>query len=99
MITESVVLLVHPGREEEYEAAFREAAPIISRQRGYISHSLKRGIEDPGSYLLTVEWETVEDHETGFRGSADYQEWRRLLHPFYVTLPAVPHYRLVHPDR
>ncbi|MDN4478734.1 antibiotic biosynthesis monooxygenase [Demequina sp. SYSU T00039] len=97
MITESVVLHVHPGREAEYEAAFRTAAPIVARQRGYVAHSLKRGIEDPSSYLLTVEWETVEDHEAGFRGSADYQEWRRLLHPFYVELPPVPHYREVGP--
>ncbi|WP_062313189.1 antibiotic biosynthesis monooxygenase family protein [Demequina rhizosphaerae] len=92
MITESVVLRVHPGREVEYEAAFREASPIIARQRGCLTHSLKRGIEDPSTYLLTVEWESLEDHETGFRGSADYQEWRRLLHPFYVELPPVPHY-------
>lgn len=97
MITESVVLHVHPGREAEYEAAFRVAAPIIARQRGYVSHSLKRGVESPSTYLLTVEWETVEDHETGFRGSADYQEWRRLLHPFYVELPPVPHYRELDP--
>ncbi|MDN4475966.1 antibiotic biosynthesis monooxygenase [Demequina sp. SYSU T00192] len=95
MITESVILRVHPGREAAYEAAFREASPIIARQRGYLAHSLKRGIEDPATYLLTVEWETLEDHEAGFRGSADYQEWRRLLHPFYVELPPVPHYRAV----
>ncbi|WP_062465288.1 antibiotic biosynthesis monooxygenase family protein [Demequina soli] len=93
MIVESVVLRVHPGREADYEAAFRAAEPLIARQPGHRSHSLLRGVEDPSTYLLTVEWETVEDHEVGFRGSADYQEWRRLLHPFYVALPPVPHYR------
>ena len=93
MVTESVVLRVLPGREADYEAAFRIAEPLLARQAGHRSHSLKRGIEDPSTYLLTVEWDSVDDHERGFRGSVDYQEWRRLLHPFYVELPPVPHYR------
>ena len=97
MIVESVVLSVHPGREAEYEAAFKVAEPLITRQRGYLGHSLRRGVEDPSTYLLTVEWATLEDHIEGFRGSADYQEWRRLLHPFYVELPPVPHYREIDP--
>ncbi|WP_062517734.1 antibiotic biosynthesis monooxygenase family protein [Demequina gelatinilytica] len=95
MIRESVVLHVHPGREAEYEAAFRVASAIIARQPGHVAHTLHRGVEETSAYLLTVEWESVEAHEAGFRGSADYQEWRRLLHPFYVELPPVPHYREV----
>lgn len=93
MIVESVVLPVVAGREGDFEAVFRVAEPLLARQRGYLSHSLRRGVEDPSTYLLTVEWETLEDHTEGFRGSADYQEWRALLHGFYVAVPPVPHYR------
>lgn len=92
MITESVVLPVRPGFEAAFERAFRAAESLIARQSGYLSHSLKRGMEDPSTYLLTVEWETVEDHEVAFRGSADYQEWRAILHPFYDPVPTVCHY-------
>ncbi len=32
----------------------------------------------------------------GFRGSPDYQEWRRLLHHSYEPFPTVEHYKHVH---
>jgi heme-degrading monooxygenase HmoA len=48
-----------------------------------------------GSYLLLVNWETLEDHTAGFRGSQQYQQWRSLLHHFYDPFPEVQHYRPV----
>jgi hypothetical protein len=31
----------------------------------------------------------------GFRQSAEYQAWKRLLHHFYDPFPVVSHYRAV----
>jgi heme-degrading monooxygenase HmoA len=70
MILESAVLDVKPGQAREFEAAFAKAAPIISASRGYLSHELKRCIENPNRYLLLVRWRTLEDHTVGFRQSA-----------------------------
>jgi len=42
-----------------------------------------------------VEWETLEDHTEGFRGSETYLEWRRLLHDFYDPFPTVEHFEHV----
>jgi hypothetical protein len=41
---------------------------------------------------MLVEWDRLEDHTVGFRESAEYQEWRRLLHPFYDPAPTVLHF-------
>lgn len=92
MITEHALLPVIPGQEEEFEAAFGQARHIIAAMPGFISLSLSRSIESPGTYLLLVEWETLEDHTEGFRGSPEYQQWRALLHPFYEPFPVVEHY-------
>ena len=62
---------------------------------GFISLSLSRSIESPSTYLLLVEWETLEDHTEGFRGSPEYQQWRALLHRFYEPFPVVEHYNQV----
>jgi len=91
-IVESVVLPVRPGFEGAFEAAFATAERLISRADGYVSHTLRRGIEHSSTYLLSVVWESVDAHEQGFRGSEDYQEWTRLLHHFYEPLPQVFHY-------
>jgi heme-degrading monooxygenase HmoA len=59
---------------------------------GFVSLRILRGIESPSRYLLLVEWETLEDHTVGFRESAEYQEWRALLHHFYDPFPTVEHF-------
>ena len=93
MILEVATLDVRPGLESEFEAAFDEAQTIIASMKGYISHELRRCIEVESRYLLLVNWETLEDHTEGFRGSEEYQRWRELLHHFYDPFPTVEHYR------
>ena len=89
MITEQAVLEVKAGQEAAFEAAFANARAIISSMQGFKSVRLLRCIERPNRYLLLVEWAALEDHTVGFRGSPEYQEWRRLLHHFYDPFPMV----------
>ncbi|TCN54872.1 heme-degrading monooxygenase HmoA [Rhodococcus sp. SMB37] len=95
MILEHAPLQVEPGRASEFESAFAKAEQIISRMPGFRTISLSRCIERPDAYLLLVEWDTLEDHTEGFRGSPEYQEWRRLLHHFYDPFPTVEHYERI----
>jgi heme-degrading monooxygenase HmoA len=95
VILEHALLDVVPGREADYEAAFAKAKPIISSMKGFVSLRLERCIETPNRFLLLVEWETLEDHTVGFRSSAEYQDWRALLHDFYDPFPTVEHYEQV----
>lgn len=92
MILEVAMLHVKHGEEAAFEAAFREASSIIASMRGYRWHRLHRCLEAESKYLLTVEWERLEDHIEGFRRSPEYQEWRTLLHHFYDPFPVVEHY-------
>ena len=59
---------------------------------GFRNLSLSRCLERPGGYLLLVEWDRLEDHTEGFRGSPAYADWRALLHSFYDPFPVVEHY-------
>ena len=92
MILEAGYLYIVAGREAEFEAAFAEAAPIIASMKGYHWHQLQRCIEVKGKYLLLVQWETLEDHTTGFRGSPEYQTFRAKLYPFYDPAPTIEHF-------
>jgi len=92
MILEVAILDVIPGQESDFQRSFAEAQEIISSMPGYISHELKRCIEKPSRYILLVNWEKLEDHTVGFRGSPQYQEWKTLLHHYYDPFPEVEHY-------
>ena len=93
MILEVAILNIKDGLTDEFELAFEKAKSIISSMKGYISHELKKCIEEENKYILFVNWETIEDHEIGFRKSKEYQEWKRLLHHFYEPFPSVQHYK------
>lgn len=96
MILELAILDVKPGQEHEFEAAFSKAQAIIAGMPGYLAHQLQKGIEKPSRYLLLVNWETLEAHTEGFRNSADYQQWKSLLHHFYDPFPVVEHFELLY---
>ena len=95
MILEHALLDVIPGQERGFEEAFGSARRIIVSMSGCRSVRLERCIESPFRYLLLVEWDRLEDHTEGFRGSDEYQEWRQLLHHFYSPFPTVQHFEPV----
>ena len=92
MILEVALLNVKEGMTTEFEVAFSKAERIIASMKGYISHELKKSVEKENQYILLVNWQTLEDHEIGFRKSEEYQEWKKLLHHFYYPFPEVLHF-------
>ena len=97
MISEHALLDVIPGQEDRFEEAFGSARRIISSMPECRSVRLERCIESPSRYLLLVEWDRLEDHTEGFRGSEEFEEWRKLLHHFYDPFPTVEHFEPVRP--
>ena len=95
MVLEVAILNVIEGKEKQFEADFAIAGQYISSIKGYIKHSLSKCMEQPNKYILLVEWETLEDHTIGFRQSAPYLEWKKLLHHYYDPFPVVQHYEAV----
>lgn len=93
MILEVAMLHIKQGLSAEFETNFQKAQSIISSMKGYVSHELKKCIEQEDKYILLVNWETIEDHEIGFRKSNEYQQWKALLHHFYEPFPTVEHYK------
>lgn len=92
VIVEHALLPVKAGQEAEFESAFGQAKTIIAGMPGFRSLTLSRCIERPDTYLLLVEWDRLEDHTEGFRGSVQYQRWREMLHHFYEPFPVVEHF-------
>jgi quinol monooxygenase YgiN len=91
MILEIAQIDVKPGMEAEFEAGVAKAAPLFKRAKGCHGMELQRSIEKPARYRLFVQWDTVDNHNVDFRGSADFQEWRKLVGHCFATPPEVEH--------
>ena len=95
MITEHAVLEVIAGQEDAFVEAMDEAKALIASSPGFVSLRVERCVERPHCFLLLVEWQQLEDHTEGFRGSAAYEKWRAALHHFYDPFPVVEHFQPV----
>ena len=93
MILEIAQIDVKAGMEAEFEAGVAKATPLFQRAKGCTGLELQRSIEKPNRYRLFVRWETLEDHTVAFRGSDNYQEWRRLVGHCFERPPEVEHTR------
>jgi heme-degrading monooxygenase HmoA len=95
MVLEAALLQVKAGEEAAFEDAMRRAVPVIAGAAGYLGHTLQRCVETQGRYLLLAQWQTLEAHTVGFRGSPAFAEWRAILSPHFASAPMVEHYEEV----
>lgn len=95
MITEIAQIEVKPGMEAEFESGVAKAAPLFKRAKGCTGMRLERSHEKPQRYRLFVHWDTLENHTVDFRGSPDFQDWRKLVGHCFAAPPDVEHVREV----
>ena len=91
MILEHALLLVTPGREDEFAASMRTALPIIESAPDCHGAEVRRQVEEGSVFLLLVRWSSVEAHRA-FRWSEAFERWRTLTHPFYREAITVTHF-------
>src|SRR4051812_13067942 len=91
MVLEIAQIDVKPGLEAEFESGVSKAAALFRHAQGCKGMELQRSVEKPTRYRLFVRWETLEDHTVHFRGSADFQEWRKLVGHCFERPPEVEH--------
>ncbi len=94
MVLEVAQVAVLPGHEQEFEDALRTAAnTVLPRASGYVDFRAHGWcVERPSTYLFTIQWETLEHHTEGFRGSDLFAEWRALIGPHFDGPPLVEHF-------
>ncbi len=96
MILEVADIRIRPGQQAQFEeAAHRGLSTVIAKARGFRGYKVQHSIESADRYLLLLEWETLEDHTVGFRGSPAMAEWRGLVAAFFAQPPFTEHFKLV----
>ena len=55
-ILEVAILNIKKGLSSDFEETFQIAQKIISSMKGYISHDLKKCVEQEDKYILLVHW-------------------------------------------
>ena len=96
MILELVDIRIIPGKQNEFDAAIlRGLEQVLAKSKGFHGYKVNKSLESPERYLLTVFWETLENHTVDFRDSAAFLEWRSIVGPYFAAPPAVEHFTLL----
>ena len=95
MILEHADITITPGKNAEFEAAIRRGiATVIAQAKGFRDAQVHKGIESPDRYLLTIHWDTLENHTVDFREGPLFPAWRAIVGPFFAKPPVVEHFDL-----
>jgi heme-degrading monooxygenase HmoA len=91
-VVEIALLKARPETADALRIGLATARAMIARAPGYLGSAFYQGVEDPQSFILRVEWESLEAHVQGFRASPLLAEWRSHFFHLLAETPTVTHY-------
>jgi heme-degrading monooxygenase HmoA len=96
VILEVAEIRIAPGQQAAFDEAIqRGLTTVASQAKGFRGWKVNKGIESPERYVLTIFWDTLEDHTVGFRQGPLFAQWRAIVGPFFASPPVVEHFTLL----
>jgi heme-degrading monooxygenase HmoA len=92
MVLERVIFTVKVGSEVGFQQGFDSARHYLEESQGCRTIRLLKGVERPNTFLLLIEWDTLEDHTEGFMKSSSFQLFGELVGSHLESEPDVQHY-------
>jgi heme-degrading monooxygenase HmoA len=63
MLLERAELLIREGQEEAFDTAMKERGiGLLTSVPGVLAVNLGRGVENPGKFMLLIEWKNMDAH-------------------------------------
>ena len=91
MMIEIALLPIKADETSAFEAGWKTVVHYLTRQPGYIAHSLGPQAEDPQIYVLQVQWQTLADHHA-FTRHADFEPFAAGYRHLMASKATVYHY-------
>ncbi|WP_106585799.1 group II truncated hemoglobin [Murinocardiopsis flavida] len=83
--------IAEPDRAEFEAACARAAVPLASAPQCR-AYELSHCEEEPGSYILRIDWTSTEDHLKGFRASDAFHAFVAEVRPYVRDIEEMRHY-------
>ena len=100
MIVEIALLTAKPRLQDQVRDGLRAGRPVIARMPGYVDSVFHQGLEEPASFILRIEWETLEAYQESFHQTELLAEWRsHFSHLLAGTPKVMPYQTIAGPER
>jgi len=80
--------------KREFENAYKKAESSLRTSPHCLRYELSHCVEKPESYILRIEWDSLEGHTKGFRTSQEFQPFFEAVRPFFDQIEEMNHYEV-----
>lgn len=94
MVVEYIRYRIPEEQQGTFEAAYGEAQRPLQASSHCLAYELSRCVEEPGCYVLRIEWDSLEGHMEGFRRSEEFRAFFQHIRPFVSQIEEMRHYEL-----
>jgi heme-degrading monooxygenase HmoA len=92
MFIERAEIPVIAGKEEEFSAVMaNRGSAILAAAPGCRSVRVGRGVENPGKFILLLEWDSVEAH-VALTKTPEFDTFKGLVGPYFGGTPNMEHF-------
>jgi quinol monooxygenase YgiN len=77
---------------ERFLQGYETARGALDASPHCLAYELSRCTEEPTSFILRIEWDSLDGHLQGFRKSADFSAFFAAVRPFIDSIREMRHY-------
>jgi quinol monooxygenase YgiN len=92
VVIEYIRYSIPQEQREAFERAYAEAGNSLTASSHCRSYEITRCVEEPASYVVRIEWDSLDGHLQGFRSSPEFREFFALVRPFVDAIEEMRHY-------
>ena len=98
MIVEYLRYEIPEPQREQFVADYRAAKVPLLQSPYALSFDICQCDEDPGQFILRIEWTSAEDHLGRFRGSPEFRAFFAHIKPYVGNILEMRHYERLGED-
>jgi quinol monooxygenase YgiN len=92
MVIEYVRYKIPAEQADEFVSAYATAADALRTSSHCLGFELSRCTEEPTSFILRIEWDSIDGHMEGFRKSPEFRTFFASVRPYVANLEEMRHY-------
>jgi len=94
VIVEYIRYAIPETQAADFERSYSQAGTSLAASAHCLGYELSRCLDDPSSYILRIEWDSVEGHMQGFRSSTEFRSFFAAIKPYVNQITEMRHYGL-----
>lgn len=92
MIVEYIRYAIPAEQGAAFEDAYEQARGSLDASPHCLGYELSRCVDELGTYVLRIEWDSAEGHLRGFRGSPEFRAFFAAVGPYVGNIAEMRHY-------